>query len=126
VEVAGGRRRLVHAPSRGSSLSAAGGSGSSSVINLVETAANRSTHMAAAAASAAAPAAIRSGGNNGGGSSLSVPQVIVDDPCEWVFFQGEWGTTPAPICQSWFHRAEPPLSRTSLQRLFGHFVSEPA
>ncbi|KAI3429626.1 hypothetical protein D9Q98_005712 [Chlorella vulgaris] len=126
VEVAGGRRRLVHAPSRGSSLSAAGGSGSSSVTNLVETAANRSTHMAAGAASAATPAAIRSGGNNGGGSSLSVPQVIVDDPCEWVFFRGEWGTTPAPICQSWFHRAEPPLSRTSLQRLFGHFVSEPA
>ena len=50
--------------------------------------------------------------------------VITDDPCEWVFFRGDWGETTAPICQSWYHTAETPVSRTRLQRLFLHVWPE--
>jgi hypothetical protein len=59
------------------------------------------------------------------GSAAALPEVVTGDPCEWVFFRGAWGTIDAPICQPWFHRAEPPASRTALLRLFGHFVPEP-
>lgn len=52
-------------------------------------------------------------------------QVVTDDPCRWLFFRGEWGETDAPIIQPWFLTAEPPLSRTALLRLFGHFWPEP-
>ena len=50
--------------------------------------------------------------------------VDVDDPCEWVWFGGDWGQTPPPIAQRWFHAAETPVSRTSLQRLFLHLWPE--
>ena len=52
------------------------------------------------------------------------PRVVTDDPCRWLFWRGEWGQTDAPILQPWFHTAEPPVSRTALLRLFGHFVPE--
>ncbi|GAB4823799.1 hypothetical protein N2152v2_010845 [Parachlorella kessleri] len=51
-------------------------------------------------------------------------QVVTDDPCLWLFFRGLWGQTDAPIIQHWFHTAEPPLSRTALLRIFGHFWPE--
>lgn len=51
-------------------------------------------------------------------------EVTVDDPCQWVWFKGEWGQTPAPIAQGWWRTAETPVSRTSLLRLFGHFFPE--
>ena len=50
--------------------------------------------------------------------------VVTDDPCEWVFFTGNWGDVAAPICQSWFHQAETPVSRTTFQRLFLHLWPE--
>lgn len=97
-----GSRSLLQVPSRGSSLS------STSADGVVP------------AANGGAPAA------NSGCSGSSVPEVVVDDPCEWMFFRGDWGTIEAPIRQAWFSRAEPPVSRTSLLRIFGHFVPEPS
>lgn len=60
----------------------------------------------------------------GPGGEETLPRVVIDDPCRWVFFRGEWGQTDAPIIQPWFHTAEPPVSRTTLLRLFGHFWPE--
>ena len=71
---------------------------------------------AAHAASAAVPAP---------GGSHSPPEVVTADSCDWLWFEGDWGTTAAPVCQSWFGRAEPPLSRSSLLRIFGHIWPEP-
>lgn len=56
------------------------------------------------------------------GSSL--PMVIMDDPCDWLFFRGFWGQTPAIIQQSWYRTSESPISRSPLQRLFLHFWPE--
>lgn len=50
--------------------------------------------------------------------------VVADDSCEWIFFEGDWGDTAAPRMQGWFHSAETPVSRTTLQRLFFHFWPE--
>lgn len=52
------------------------------------------------------------------------PRVISSDPCHWLFFEGQWGATSAPRCQSWYNRAETPASRTAMQRLFFHFWPE--
>jgi hypothetical protein len=52
------------------------------------------------------------------------PEVIVKGSCDWLWFEGLWGTTPAPVCQTWFHRAETPVSRCSALRVFGHFLPE--
>lgn len=52
------------------------------------------------------------------------PDVVIDDPCEWLFFKGNWGTTCAPINQRWLHDAETPTSRSSLQRIFFHLWPE--
>ena len=71
---------------------------------------------AAHAASAAVPAP---------GGIHSPPEVVTADSCDWLWFEGDWGTTAAPVCQSWFGRAEPPLSRSSLLRIFGHIWPEP-
>ena len=67
--------------------------------------------------------------NNGtAGSSTSkddsVANVVCNDPCDWIHFRGEWGETAAPICQSWYHNAESPVSRTALQRIFLHLWPE--
>ena len=51
-------------------------------------------------------------------------EVISNDPCDWVFFRGDWGETMAMICQSWYQRAETPISRTSLQRICLHVWPE--
>jgi hypothetical protein len=52
-------------------------------------------------------------------------QVIDNDPCLWLWFRGEWGeSTPGMAQQGWFHRAETPVSRSKLQRLFLHFYPE--
>ena len=50
--------------------------------------------------------------------------VVTDDGCEWIFFDGNWGDTAAPRMQGWFHTAETPVSRTLLQRLLFHFWPE--
>lgn len=57
-------------------------------------------------------------------SHRRVPMVTIDDPCDWLFFRGEWGQTPAIIQQSWYWTAESPVSRTPLQRLFFHHWPE--
>ncbi len=54
-----------------------------------------------------------------GGESVEV----VEGPADWLFFEGRWGETPAPITQRWFLAAEPPVSRTPLKRLL-HFPVE--
>ena len=70
-------------------------------------------------------------GGSGGGSSApdvgSLPEVDVDDPCHWLGFSGDWGGDgpPGPAFQSWYHRAECPVSRSPLLRVVGHFVHEP-
>lgn len=48
---------------------------------------------------------------------------VVEDYAEWLFFEGHWGNTPAPIMQKWFLGAEPPVSRTLLRRIL-HFPPE--
>lgn len=58
------------------------------------------------------------------GDSRGSIEVITDDPCEWFWFRGDWGQTPAPCVQSWCHTAETPVSRSSLHRIFLHFVRE--
>ena len=58
-------------------------------------------------------------------SSHTPPEVVAHEGCAWLWFEGDWGTTPAPICQSWFSRAEPPVSRSRLLRIFGHHWPEP-
>jgi len=52
------------------------------------------------------------------------PRVCTTDPCEWIYFKGRWGQSDAPICQSWYHQAETPVSRTALQRIFLHLWPE--
>jgi hypothetical protein len=106
-------RRLLPVPSRGSSLSSLGDAASG---NLSSYGAPTQPQVALGADHAS---------DRSSGSSSGLPEVVLDNPCHWLFFRGDWGTTPAPICQSWMHRAEPPLSRTPLLRLFGHFVAEP-
>jgi hypothetical protein len=58
------------------------------------------------------------------GAATEPVAVDVNDPCEWLWFGGDWGQTPPPIAQRWFHTAETPVSRTALQRLFLHFWPE--
>ena len=65
-------------------------------------------------------------GRSNGSISSGPPQVLLDDPCDWVWFRGNWGQIDAPIEQPWFHCAECPVSRAPLLRLFGHFVPERA
>jgi hypothetical protein len=55
---------------------------------------------------------------------LSTPAVTHDDPCNWLRFKGLFGTARAPAEQSWFSKAEPPISRRPLLRLFFHFWPE--
>jgi len=50
--------------------------------------------------------------------------VIHDDPCEWLYFRGDWGKATAPLGQRWMHDAETPVSRTSIQRIFLHIWPE--
>ena len=52
-------------------------------------------------------------------------EVVATDPCPWFFYRGDWGTIEAPIEQPWLHTAEPPISRTTWQRLFCHLWPEP-
>lgn len=59
----------------------------------------------------------------GGEGSAGVE--VVEDPSEWLFYEGHWGNTPAPIVQKWFLGAEPPVSRTLLRRIL-HFPAEQA
>jgi hypothetical protein len=54
----------------------------------------------------------------------SSPVVVCTDPCEWIYFKGDWGQTAAPINQDWYHKAETPISRTALQRIFLHLWPE--
>lgn len=63
-------------------------------------------------------------GSNSNSEDNTEFEVVCDDPCEWVFFKGDWGQTQAPICQSWYHTAETPVSRTALQRVFLHLWPE--
>lgn len=56
--------------------------------------------------------------------NIGCVEVVTDDACEWLFFKGDWGTTPAAIEQAWFHTAETPVSRKGILRVFGHFVPE--
>ena len=55
---------------------------------------------------------------------VACPNLIKTDPCHWMQFRGFYGTAPAPQSQTWFHEAEPPLSRHPLLRLFFHFWPE--
>lgn len=58
--------------------------------------------------------------SSGADSTHSVPHggvQVLDGPAEWVWFQGEWGTTQAPIAQGWFHTAETPVSRSAWLRV---------
>lgn len=59
------------------------------------------------------------GGDGGAGVE------VVEDYAEWLFFEGHWGNTPAPIVQKWFLCAEPPVSRSLLRRIL-HFPAEQA
>lgn len=52
------------------------------------------------------------------------PRVDDMQPCTWWRFEGLFGDTEAPILQSWFLHAEPPLSRHPILRLFFHFWPE--
>ena len=52
------------------------------------------------------------------------PNLIKNDPCDWMHFQGYFGTAPSPIAQRWFSEAEPPVSRHPLLRVFLHFWPE--
>ncbi|KAL4425890.1 hypothetical protein ABPG75_009906 [Micractinium tetrahymenae] len=52
-------------------------------------------------------------------------KVLANECCAWLEFRGQWGTTEAPAAQAWFSSAEPPVSRSALQRLFLHPWPEP-
>jgi hypothetical protein len=124
-------RHALHCTrSRGSSL----GSEVSEVAVAMEAVGGSIVDAAATADAAAAAADAAAAAHSNTTASPSVPstnsdadrspEVIHDDPCEWVFFRGLWGETEAPICQSWYHVAETPVSRTSLQRIALHLWPE--
>ena len=105
---------LPHVPSRGSLLA-----GVSSYSNS-----DAGGGAGVRRASGSATGAVATYSESGSGTH-GLPQVVTDNPCAWVWFRGDWGTTPAPIEQAWMHRAEPPISRSLLLRIFGHFWPEP-
>lgn len=115
------KRTLMQVPSRGSLLPPAvdgaeqGGGGTdsgSSTANGSSGAANSST-----------PNGSSTNGSRDTSRSSSrsdPPDVLADECCAWLEFRGQWGTTDAPAVQAWFSNAEPPVSRSALQRLFLH------
>jgi hypothetical protein len=44
------------------------------------------------------------------------PTLVWNSDAAWQEFQGQWGTAEAFSVQGWFYKAEPPVSRTWLQR----------
>ncbi|KAK9787511.1 hypothetical protein WJX73_007386 [Symbiochloris irregularis] len=49
---------------------------------------------------------------------------VVEEPALWLQFRGMWGTTPGPACQTWWARAECPVSRGVFLRIVGHLWPE--
>lgn len=57
-------------------------------------------------------------------ASSALPSIEDRLPCKWAMFKGRYGTAPAPCQQTWYHTAEPPVSRHPFLRLFLHFWPE--
>lgn len=107
--VAAPRRTLMRVPSRGSQLPAA-----------ACCAEERNPALDSRGTANGSSRAAQGSSTTSAAHAASLPEVLANECCAWLEFRGQWGTTDAPAVQAWFSNAEPPVSRSALQRLFLH------